>query len=347
VVITPIDIATLAAGWVELDLDPQGTPQRPLVIVDLNESERPSDVANAARAARLALPLLVGVSKTPPSPSLQPLVDALDLTLVEGATSQRCCVGVGDPLAAAEDLARVVAANPRAAVALGHLLRQTQGAGVHDGLVAEAAAYSMLLAGSEFDAWLHRRGRPRPSPRPVSPSLDVTRDSDLLRITLARPERRNAVDATLRDALVEALTVAVGDPQLHVEVTGAGPDFSSGGDLDEFGSAPDVTAAYLVRLQRHPGFLLHQLRDRTTVRVHGACIGAGVEMPAFAGRVVAARDAFFALPEVGMGLMPGAGGTVSIPRRIGRWRTAWLALTGERIDAATALDWGLVDELEP
>ena len=48
-----------------------------------------------------------------------------------------------------------------------------------------------------------------------------------------------------------------------------------------------------------------------------------------------------------MGLVPGAGGTVSIPRRIGRQRTAWLALTGDPIDAATALDWGLVDEVAP
>ena len=79
--------------------------------------------------------------------------------------------------------------------------------------------------------------------------------------------------------------------------------------------------------------------------VHGACVGAGIELPAFAGRVVASRDAWFALPEVAMGLVPGAGGTVSLPRRIGAQRTAWLALTGRRIDAETALAWGLVDEL--
>ena len=66
---------------------------------------------------------------------------------------------------------------------------------------------------------------------------------------------------------------------------------------------------------------------------------------AFAGRVEAAPDATFALPEVAMGLVPGAGGTVSIPGRIGRHRTAWLALTGERIDAPTAREWGLVDEV--
>jgi enoyl-CoA hydratase/carnithine racemase len=62
--------------------------------------------------------------------------------------------------------------------------------------------------------------------------------------------------------------------------------------------------------------------------------------------VSAAPDAFFELPELAMGLVPGAGGTASLPRRIGRQRTAWLALSGERIDARTALRWGLVDAIE-
>jgi enoyl-CoA hydratase/carnithine racemase len=91
--------------------------------------------------------------------------------------------------------------------------------------------------------------------------------------------------------------------------------------------------------------MLHELRARVSVRVHGACVGAGIELPAFAGQVIAAPDAVFGLPEVAMGLIPGAGGTVSIPRRIGRWRTAWMAVTGRQIGARTALEWGLVDAL--
>jgi enoyl-CoA hydratase/carnithine racemase len=126
---------------------------------------------------------------------------------------------------------------------------------------------------------------------------------------------------------------------------GEGPDFSSGGDLDEFGSAVDVVSAYLVRLDRHPGWFIHQVRDRVTAQLHGGCIGAGIELPAFASQVVATPDTFVALPEVSMGLIPGAGGTVSITKRIGRWRAAWLALTGARITADTALAWGLVDEI--
>ena len=61
--------------------------------------------------------------------------------------------------------------------------------------------------------------------------------------------------------------------------------------------------------------------------------------------MVADPDTTMSLPEVRLGLIPGAGGTASLPRRIGRQRTAWLALTGRSIDAATALEWGLVDAL--
>ena len=90
---------------------------------------------------------------------------------------------------------------------------------------------------------------------------------------------------------------------------------------------------------------MHRLRDRIEARLHGACIGAGIELPAFAGKIIASRDAFFQLPEVGMGLIPGAGGTASILPRIGRQRLAHMALSGNRIDAETALDWGLVDAI--
>jgi enoyl-CoA hydratase/carnithine racemase len=82
-----------------------------------------------------------------------------------------------------------------------------------------------------------------------------------------------------------------------------------------------------------------------TVELHGACVGAGVEIPALAGRVFATPDTRVRLPEVAMGLIPGAGGTASLPRRIGRHRTAWLGLVGAWLDATTALAWGLVDEI--
>src|SRR5262249_16652624 len=71
----------------------------------------------------------------------------------------------------------------------------------------------------------------------------------------------------------------------------------------------------------------------------------GIELAAFAGKVSATVDTRIALPELTFGLIPGAGGTVSIPARIGRRRTAWLALTGTPLDPQTALDWGLVAHL--
>ena len=92
--------------------------------------------------------------------------------------------------------------------------------------------------------------------------------------------------------------------------------------------------------------MIWRIRERVTAKVHRACVGAGVEMPAAAGRVVAAPNAWFRLPEVGMGLIPGAGGTATIPRRIGRRRACYMAISGLDIDAATALDWGLVDAVE-
>lgn len=80
--------------------------------------------------------------------------------------------------------------------------------------------------------------------------------------------------------------------------------------------------------------------------VQGQVLGSGLEMAAYCGWVQAYPDAVLGLPELSLGLIPGAGGTVSITRRIGRWRTAYLVLSGRPIDAATALRWGLVDAVE-
>ena len=166
------------------------------------------------------------------------------------------------------------------------------------------------------------------------------------RIALNRPERRNAYGRDVRDALVSALQlVSWDDGIVRVVIDGAGSSFCSGGDLDEFGTAPDPVTAHLVRTRAGAALPLHRVADRVEVRLHGACVGAGIELPAYASRVVAAPDTRVLLPEIGMGLIPGAGGTVSIPRRIGRWRTLYLALTGEFIDAGTALAMGLVDEV--
>jgi hypothetical protein len=338
-----------AEGSTSLDLSAEVDAGRPLVVVDLDaaKSATPDAVSVAADAVRRSLPLVIGITTQAGHRSLDALIDALDLTLVpadlRGDGQQ--FVPVADPMAALAKMADAVSSTPRAAITLGQVLRQTEQLDVHAGLAAEAAAYSVLLAGREFKAWLRTRGEPRAQPKESGPVVDVDRRGDVLSVVLNRPERRNAVNAVVRDELVAALSIAIASPNLRVELSGCGANFSSGGDLDEFGSATDVDSAYLIRLDRHPGWLLHQLGDRALVKVHGACIGAGIEMPSLAHRVIATEDAYFALPEVAIGVIPGAGGTVGIPRRIGRWRTAWLALTGARIDAVTARDWGLVDDV--
>jgi enoyl-CoA hydratase/carnithine racemase len=234
-------------------------------------------------------------------------------------------------------------AGTSAAAVLRDVLRVTTSLEVIDALVVESLGYSTLQAGPDHQAWLASR-----SPREqltVDEPVKVSRQDDLLQVRLNRPGRRNAINATTRDALLEAFAIADADPVVSVEWSGAGPDFCSGGDLDEFGTVTDPTSGHLIRTTRSLGAAVHRLRDRMTVRVHGHCAGAGVELPAFAGHVVADPDTTFLLPELAMGLIPGAGGTVSLPRRIGARRTVELALSGEPIDASTALDWGLIDEI--
>ena len=235
--------------------------------------------------------------------------------------------------------------SPIAAAALELLLDATASVDVESALVTESATYSTLQAGPEHQAWLAaRRRRERPVEHDV---VLVSRKDGTLRLTLNRPHMRNAFNAAMREALLDGLMIATVDPTVdEIVVDGAGANFCSGGDLDEFGTLDDPASAHLLRVDRSVARAVHELRNRTTFIVHGACIGAGVEIPAFAGRVVARPDATFRLPELSMGLVPGAGGTVSIPRRIGRERFRSMALTGAMIDATTALSWGLVDEIE-
>lgn len=265
--------------------------------------------------------------------------------VVEATVSRFCDVIVPDR-SAAEEIAGAAEAQPTAAATLVSLLRRAPETSIVDDIVAESAAYSALQASAEHRRWLARRppGRDAPRDRPV---VEVHRNDGRLEVVLARPERRNAVSAQMRDELLAAFAVATADPSIgEVVWRGQGPTFCSGGDLDEFGTGTDPGENHVLRLARSLALAVVHIADRLTVEVHGPCIGAGVELPAFAGRVVAAPDATFRLPELGMGLIPGAGGTASLPRRIGRHRTAWLALTGRSIDAPTAHAWGLVDAVE-
>ncbi len=235
---------------------------------------------------------------------------------------------------------------PIASRAMAVLLRGAEVRSLDDGLLAESATYSALQAGSEFAEWRTRRPpRLRSLERDV---LAVERIGERLHITLNRPRHGNALNVALRDQLVEALRVPLVDPTVTgVDLRGAGRDFSTGGDLDEFGTFPDPATAHLVRLGRSPARGVAQIGHLVTAHLHGACVGSGIELAAFAARVVARPDMYAQLPELSLGLVPGAGGTVSITRRIGRHRTMRMALTRERIPAELALEWGLIDEIEP
>ncbi|MFA1541845.1 enoyl-CoA hydratase/isomerase family protein [Actinomadura monticuli] len=328
-------------------LGEDGAVRDPLVVVDLDDEPGAEAVERAVRHAREADRLLIGVlpADSPGSTPHRDLLDALDLTLTAAdRDAGRPSVAVPDPEQALRDLSAAVARNPQAALVLRDVLRTTPLLPVETALDVESYAYSTLLGGPEFARWLAARG-PRPPPPGAGDPVLVERTPDAgLRITLNRPERRNAYGRQVRDALVDALQIAVLDGGVtRVLLEGAGPAFCAGGDLDEFGTTPDLVTAHHVRTRGGAGRLVHRLRDRIEARVHGACVGAGIEIPAFAGTLVARPDAVFRLPEVSMGLIPGAGGTVSVPRRIGRWRTLYLAVTGTAIDASTAGEWNLTD----
>lgn len=178
------------------------------------------------------------------------------------------------------------------------------------------------------------------------------RDHNRLTIRFNRPRRHNAFSTDARAALLDALEVARLDPGVdEVVLAGNGPSFCSGGDLAEFGTFADPASAHLARTRHSPALVLDAITARLggscRAEVHGHVQGSGLEMAAFCGTVSCHPDAVLGLPELALGLIPGAGGTVSITRRIGRWRTAYLVLSGQSIDAETALRWGLVDAVSP
>ncbi|MFB4306840.1 enoyl-CoA hydratase/isomerase family protein [Actinomadura sp. GTD37] len=344
--VSPADLADASGVGVPL-LGEDGSVRDPLVAVDLGGEPDGATVERAVRHARAADRLLIGV--LPPGADARPphreLTEALDLTFTgPGLDAGPPSVATADPERALRDLWEAVTRNPQAALVLRGVLRTTPLLPVEAALDVESYAYSTLLGGPEFARWLAARG-PRPLPPEVRDPVLVERTGDAgLHITLNRPERRNAYGRQVRDALVDALQIALLDPGAgRVLLDGAGPSFCAGGDLDEFGTAPDLVTAHQVRTRGGAGRLVHRLRGRIEARVHGACVGAGIEIPAFAGTLRAHPDATFRLPEVSMGLIPGAGGTVSVPRRIGRWRTLYLSVTGSAIGASTAREWHLID----
>ncbi len=320
---------------------------RPLCVVEL---DRGPDIGPTTSF----LPCVVVGVWTGGTPLPEPA--GVDILLTDRPAAAAPWVSCTDLPAVLAGLDAACRSSPQAATALAELLRFSPTLSVADALVAESFVYSMLQSGPEHRAWLARR----PSRTPVEAAsssgedgarLDgvavaVDRQGDVLVITLNRPRVHNAYNSAMRDGLVSALQVAALDPTIaRVRLEGAGPSFCSGGDLEEFGSAPDPATAHAVRVARGAAIWMERCSARTEVRIQGSCIGAGVELAAFAHRVAADPTTVVRLPEVSMGLVPGAGGTVSLPRRIGRQRTAYLAISALELDAPTAASWGLVDRV--
>lgn len=324
-----------------LTIDPPG---HDVSVVDLDDARELTDAEldAAAAAARDRLGVTVGIARRPLDPRVRGLADALTTSLM-ATDGGPAGVVTGDVDAALAGLLESVAGAPHAAAVLAQVLRLVADLDVERAIWAESLAYSTLLGGDEFRRW--RAARPlRDRPPSTDAVLAEIRDG-VLHIVLNRPERRNALDAAARGALSDVLDAAIADPSVRIELRGAGPAFCSGGDLDEFGTQTDLTLAHVLRMQAGPAIRVARLADRTTAFVHGACVGAGIELPAFVRRVVAAPGSTFRLPEVVMGLIPGAGGTVSVTRRIGRWRAAWWMLSGAVLDLDRAVAWGLVDDV--
>lgn len=311
----------------------------PLVAIDLAGEDFPRERAPGS--------ILVGVDRRGDLPAEH--ADACDLLLTSAADPPRPWVGVAAGPTDAELAFLIERARhrPLAASTLAQVLRLGAQLSVADALVVESLAYSTLLGGPEFRRWRNSHARKLTEPA-TETRVRLTRETGLVSIHLANPERLNAFDARMRDDLVEALRAIADDPTVTaVRLVGDGRAFSSGGDLDEFGTSPDTATSHAIRSLRSPTLLVYELRERTTAYLHGACIGAGIEVPAAAGRIVAAADSWFQLPEIEMGLIPGAGGTVTVPRRIGRHRALYWMLTGRKLAASAARAWQLVDEIGP
>lgn len=275
--------------------------------------------------------------------------DEATFTLTEDATDDRRAVTVASVPDALAELTERCLRWPQAAAICDDVLRAVDPqAPTFAGVVTESLAYSTLQSGSEFAGWLAERG-PATVPEILNPVV-VQREGNRISIRFNRALRHNAFSTDARAALLEALEVARLDPSVdEVVLAGNGPSFCSGGDLGEFGTFADPASAHLARTRHSPALALDEITARLgracRAEVHGQVQGSGLEMAAFCGWVHCDPATVLGLPELALGLIPGAGGTVSITRRIGRWRTAYLVLSGQSIDATTALQWGLVDEI--
>ncbi|MGD9573211.1 MAG: enoyl-CoA hydratase [Thermoleophilia bacterium] len=178
-------------------------------------------------------------------------------------------------------------------------------------------------------------------------AVDVTRDGPVSTVVLDRPERRNPLSLGTMTELREALEAEGADPSVRAVVLGArGPVFSAGHDLRELRDAgPDETAAVFDACAALM-LSVHRLPVPVIARVGGLATAAGCQLVAACDLAVASEGARFATPGVRIGLFCTTP-SVEVIRAVGRTRAMEMLLTGEPVDAPTALAWGLVNRVVP
>jgi enoyl-CoA hydratase len=168
-------------------------------------------------------------------------------------------------------------------------------------------------------------------------------------VTLNRPEALNAYNIRMRDDLYEVLLAIRDDDEVRVVIVkGAGEKaFCAGADLSEFLSAPPPVAARKVRFARDVWRLFLSLPQPMIAALHGYVLGSGIEIALCCDMRMASPETKFGLPEMGLGIIPAAGGTQTLPRTIGRSRALEMLLTNRWIGADEAYQFGLVNRVVP
>lgn len=163
-------------------------------------------------------------------------------------------------------------------------------------------------------------------------------------LKLNNPKARNALNREIRDRLAEAFEeLAADDTVKAVIITGDETAFAAGADLKEFQTmgAPDLDAEHINLCWKRAAAFPKPL----IACVQGFALGGGCELAMLADIIIAGKSARFGLPEIKVGIMPGAGGVVRLVRAVGKVKASQLLLTGEFIDAEKADAWGLVSEV--
>jgi enoyl-CoA hydratase/carnithine racemase len=173
--------------------------------------------------------------------------------------------------------------------------------------------------------------------------VEFQREGGVARIFLNRPQKVNALDSATLDALADALQKV--DEDIRVVVLGGhGKAFCAGADVNELRSLDPQTAREFIGRVHRACHAVRTLPMPVVARLHGAVIGAGLELAAACDLRVAATGTRFAMPEVRLGI-PSVVEAALLPRLMGSGRAAWLVLTGEAIDAERARQWGLVESV--